>query len=133
MKKPRKSSAGNKRRQKGNGQARLRTEQNISREGSDPLSSVHKVKPRDPAAPRAPAGRKSQPDEAERKRKLWDRKQAELEARWATAQSRQTEADAARRRTMKIACSITGIVLAVLFCALAWYFAQGGIDTNTPA
>jgi hypothetical protein len=94
---------------------------------------MHEAKPREPASSRAPAGRKPQRDEEERKRKLWERKQAELEARWATVQARQAEEDSARRRTMRIAFSITGAVLAVLLCAVAWYVARGGIHINTPA
>lgn len=134
MKKPKNASARNKRRQKENGQARPRTEQNMRKEGSDRLSKVHEAKPREPASPHALVGRKPQQrHEDERKRKLWERKQAELEARWVTAQSRQTEEDIARKHTMKIAYGITGTVLAVLLCALAWYFAEGGIPINTPA
>jgi hypothetical protein len=122
MRKSKKSSAGNKRRQKENGQARPRTEQNIRKQGANPLSRAHEAKLYEPASSPPPAGRKPQRDEDERKRKLWDRKQAELEARWLTARSRQSEEDAARRRTMKIVFSITGMVLVVLSCALAWYF-----------
>jgi hypothetical protein len=123
MRKSKKSSAGNKRRQKENGQARLRTEPTIRREGSNPLSRMHEAKLYESTSPPSPSGRKPQRDEAERKRKLWERKQAELEARWLTAQSRQTEENAARKRTMKIAFSISGTVFVALLCALAWYFA----------
>ena len=123
MKKPKKSSAGNKRRHKENGQARPSTEQNIRRKDSDRLSSAHEAKPSGPASPHPPGARKPQRGEDERKRKLWERKQAELEARWRSAQSRQTEIEAARRRAMKIAYSITGTALAVLVCGAAWYFA----------
>jgi hypothetical protein len=123
MRKPKKYSAGNKRRQKENGQARLRTEQNRRKKSSDPLSRMHEAKLYEPASLPSPAGRKPQRDEDERKRKLWERKQAELEARWLSAQSRQTEEDAARKRKMKIVSSITGTALVVLLCAIAWYFA----------
>jgi hypothetical protein len=133
MKKPKKSSARNKRRQKENGQARLKAEQNIRKEGSDRLSRVHEAKPCEPASPHSPAGRKPQRDDDERKRKLWERKQAELEARWVTAQSRQTDEDTARKRTMRFAWTSTATVLAVLLCALAWYFAYGGIHIDIPA
>lgn len=132
MKKPKKSSAGNKRRQKEKGQARLRTEQNIHKGGSDRLSRVQEVKPFNPASPHSPAERKLQQDEDGRIRKLWERKQAELEARRVAAQSRQTEEDMARKRAMRIVYSITGTVLAVLLCALAWYFAQAGIHDDNP-
>jgi len=123
MKKPKKSSAGNKRRRKENGQARLKTEQNTRKEGSDRLSRMVEAKPREPGSLNSPAGRRPRQDDDERKRKLWERKQAELEARWLTAQSRQTEEHAARKRTLKIAYGITGATLAVLLCVLAWYFA----------
>jgi hypothetical protein len=126
MKKSKKFNAGKKRRQNENGQARLRTEQNMRKEGFDRLSRAHEAKPRGPSAPRPPAGRKPQRDEDELKRKLWQRKEAELEARWVTARARRTEEDSARKRAMKIAFSITGTVLAVLLCALVWYFARGG-------
>jgi hypothetical protein len=132
MNKRKKSSTGYKRRQKTNGQTRLKAEHDVRKEGSDRLSIAHEAKRNEPAS-RLPGGRRSQQDEDERKRKLWERKQAELEARWATAQSRQTEEDAARKRTMKITCSITGAVMAVLLCVLAWYFAKDGIHINTPA
>jgi hypothetical protein len=133
MTKPKKPRAGNKRHQKKNGQARPRTQQNIRKAGSNRLSRVHEAKPCEPASPHSPAGPKLQLDADERKRKLWERKQAELEARRMTAQARRAEEDSTRKRTMRIAFSITGTVLAVLLCALAWYFAQSGIHINSPA
>jgi hypothetical protein len=122
MKKPKKSSAGNKPRQKENGQARQKTGQkNIRKKHADRLSREHEAKPHEPASPHSAAGRKLQRDEDARKRKLWERKQAELEARRLAAQSRQTEEDAAHKRTMQIAYSITGAALVVLLCVLAWH------------
>jgi len=95
----------------------------MRKESSDQLSRVHGTKLYEPASAFSPASGKPQRDDDERKRKLWERKQAELEARWLSAQSRQSEENTARKRTMKIAGSVTGAVLAVVLCALAWYFA----------
>jgi hypothetical protein len=132
MRKPKKSSAGNKRCHKVNGQARPKTEHNIRKEGPDRLS-VNKANPCEPASSHFPARRKAPRDENERKRELWERKHAELEARWVAAQSRQTGEETARKRKMRLTYSITFTVLGVLLCALTWYFAQGSINITTPA
>lgn len=122
MKKPKKSSAGNKRQRNQNGQARQKAEQRIYKESSDRLSRVHETKPSEPVPSRSAAGRKPRRDEDERKRKLWERKQSELEARWVAAQARQTEENIARKRTMRVACGIAGAMVAALLCFFAWYF-----------
>ncbi len=123
MKKSKKSSAGKKRYQKGNEQARLKPEQFKPREGVDRPSRVRETKPREPATLSQPrARREPQQDEAERKRKLWDRKQTELEARRLDAQARLTKENAARKRTTRIV-SIAGTVMAALVWGLAWNFA----------
>jgi hypothetical protein len=127
MKKPNKFNSSNKRRQKGKGQARQRAQQSIHNVSTgrqpDPLS----VQSLEPIPPFPSSGRRSRRDEGEQKRQLWERKQAELEARWVLAQSRQAELDSARQRKRKIAYAATGAALAGLLCVLAWYFTQGNI------
>jgi hypothetical protein len=131
MKKPNKFNSSNKRRQKGKGQARQRAQQPIHKVSTgrqpDPLS----VQSLEPISPLPSSGRRSRRDEGEQKRQLWERKQAELEARWVLAQSRQAEKDSARQRKRKIAYTVVGTALAGLVCVLAWYFAQGNIHIGT--
>ncbi|MFC7515899.1 hypothetical protein ACFQUU_12870 [Herbaspirillum sp. GCM10030257] len=122
MKKTRKTSAGKNRRQKGNGQARLKTDNNNLSVGVDRLSTSHEAKPRDPNAPHPGTNRKPRGTD-EQKRKLWERKQAELEARRAAAEARQREEEAERRRKTRVAGSILGAVTVTLAGALTWYFA----------
>ncbi|KRB67832.1 hypothetical protein [Noviherbaspirillum sp. Root189] len=121
MKKTRKSSAGKNRRQKGNGQARLKTDNNTLPDGLDRLSTSHEAKPHDPDSPRPGSHRKPRGTD-EQKRKLWERKQAELETRRAAAEARQREEEAERRRRRRVAGSIAGAVTVTLACALTWYF-----------
>ncbi|RJF91793.1 hypothetical protein [Noviherbaspirillum saxi] len=128
MKQPNKSRAGKKRRQKGNGQARLKSEQDIFPKNLDRLSEAPEANPREPASLRSHARRKPQHDEGEQKRKLWERKQSELAARRMVAQSRRAEQESVRKRKMRIVYSITGTVVMALVCALAWYFASGAIQ-----
>lgn len=59
----------------------------------------------------------------EGKRKLWDQKQALLEARWLEAQERQKEECIAQRRKLRIAYSVTGTALTLLLCVVAWSYA----------
>jgi hypothetical protein len=59
----------------------------------------------------------------EGKRKLWDQKQALLEARWLEAQERQKEERIAQRRKLRIAYGITGTALTLLLCVVAWSYA----------
>lgn len=86
------------------------------------------ARPQSARRPRAgAAGPASRRGDEESKRRLWERKQAELEARWVAAQAKQSSEEAARRRTMKIARRVTGIgALAVLLCVLALYYTYGG-------
>ena len=123
MKKLKNPSAGNKHRRKGNGQPRPRTAQPKHKENSSLHPGVHDAKSFEPTPLHLFVGRKPQRDREERKRELWERKQAELETRWTTARSRQIEEDTARKRTIKIVWGITGTVLATLLCILVWYFA----------
>jgi hypothetical protein len=123
MKKNRKSSAGKNHRQKGGGQARLKSDNNNLPDGRDRLSKSHEAKPRDPAPLRSGATGKPARGTDDQKRKLWDRKQAELEARRAAAESRRREAEAERRRSMRMAGGITGVIALTLAGALTWYFA----------
>lgn len=58
----------------------------------------------------------------EGKRKLWDQKQALLEARWLKAQERQKEERIAHRHKLRIAYSATGTALILLVCAIAWNY-----------
>jgi hypothetical protein len=106
MKKPNKFNSSNKRRRKGKGQARLRAQQHIYKDGAGRQSGIRGAKSFESISPLPSLGRKSQRDEDEQKRQLWERKQAELEARWVIAQSRQTEQDTARNRTRKIAYTV---------------------------
>jgi hypothetical protein len=133
MKKRKKTNTGNKRRQKVGGQARLPAEKRMRGEGADRQSRMQEAKPGEQASLHPTAGRKQGRDESERKQKQWERKQAELEARWSAAQFRQKEEDTARKRRMRTASCIAGTVLAVLLCALAWYFAEDHIRIDIPA
>lgn len=72
-------------------------------------SSRQRTSPRQPAQ-----------SEYDRKRKLWDRKQAELEARWVAAKARETSEASARRRTRNIAGGVGGAVLLMALGALAY-------------
>ena len=122
MKKSRKSSAGKNQRQKGSGQARLKSDNNLP-DGLDRLSKSHEAKPRDPAPPHSGAKRKPPRGTDEQKRKLWERKQAELEARRVAAESRQREQNAESRRTMRMVGGVAGVIALTLAGALTWYFA----------
>jgi hypothetical protein len=134
MKKRKKTNTGNKRRQKVGGQARLPAEKSMRREGADRQSRMQEANPDEQASLHPTAGPKQGRDESERKKqKQWERKQAELEARWSAAQSRQKEEDTARKRRMRTASRIAGTVLAVILCALAWYFAEDHIRIDIPA
>lgn len=129
MKKQKKSSGAKGRRQQGNvqvgqvGQVRRKAEQAAVREGAGPSGKVHESHPREKTAQHPQARRKPRQADDEQKRKLWDRKQAELAARRAAAESRRLEEDNARKRKAKIAWSATGMSMAALAGALAWYFA----------
>lgn len=112
MKKINKSNSSHKRRKNGKGQARLRAQSLLQQDGvGRQLDSQHLY-----------TKRAALPDEAEQKRQVWQRKQAELEARWVSAQSRQAEQYAVRRRKMKLAYTITGVILAALLLILVWQF-----------
>jgi hypothetical protein len=114
MKKLKKPSAGGKRRPSGNGPARPATARNMRRKVADHSSVRQEGKP----AQAAPAS--SARSREEGKRKLWERKQAELEARWLDAQTRQNAENAARKRKMTtIGYGMTGVVVAA--GVLAWW------------
>lgn len=115
MKKPKKSSPAGKRRQSGNSPARPGTAGNIRRKAAGHSSPRPDVN----SAQSAGALPGSSRNREEGKRKLWERKQAELEARWLSAQTRRNAEDAARRRKMKIGYGMVGAVLAA--SALAWW------------
>jgi hypothetical protein len=121
MKVTKKSSAGNRRRRKGNGQVRPPAQQQAKKEGFEGLVGASRRKPYEPIQPSFPPGLKTHPDGQERLRKLWEHKQGELETRWATAQAHQAAQDTRRKRRIKIGCSIAGAVLIVLLCTVAWF------------
>ena len=121
MKVTKKSSAGNRRRRNSNGQVRPKVQQQTQMKSSGCLSEESRGKPSVPTQPPFPGGLKTQPDEQERLRKLWEHKQGELETRWATAQAHQAGQDNRRKRAIKIGCSIAGVVLVVLLCTIAWF------------
>lgn len=120
--KKQKKSGGKGRRQQGNGQQHRKADQPAVREGSGASERVHESRPRETAAPHPQARRKPRQGDEEQKRKLWDRKQAELAARRASAEARRLEEDNARKRKAKtIAWSAAGVSLAALAGTLAWY------------
>lgn len=123
MKKSHKLNPAKRGRQKPR-KTRLRTGQPAhQQELSQPIGSV-KTKAVAATASQAPVRRpQGDPLRDEGKRKLWDQKQEQLEARWLEAQERQKEEHIAQRRTWRIAYSITGIALILLLCAYAWNFA----------
>jgi hypothetical protein len=131
MKKPNKFNSSYKRRQKGKGQARQRAQQTIHQDSASRQAGIDGVQSFDLISPLSSSGRRSRRDDGEPKRQLWERKQAELEARWVLAQSRQAEQDSARQRKRKIAYTVIGTALAGLVCVLAWYFAQRNIHIST--
>ena len=131
MKKPNKFHSSNKRRQKGKGQVRQRAQQLIHQDSTGGQSEPLTVQSLEPISPLSSSGRRSRRDDGEQKRQLWERKQAELEARWMLAQSRQAEQDSARHRKRKIAYAVTGMALAGLLCVLAWYFVKGNSHIGT--
>jgi hypothetical protein len=59
----------------------------------------------------------------EGKRKLWDQKQALLEARWLEAQERQKEERIMQKRKLRIAYSVAGTALILLLCLVALKYA----------
>jgi len=122
MKKPNKFNSSNKRRQKGKGQVRQRAQQPIHKNSASRQAEIHGVQSLELISPLPSSGRRSRRDDGEQKRQLWERKQAELEARWVRAQSLQAEQDRARERKRKMAYTVTGIAVAALLCILAWYF-----------
>jgi hypothetical protein len=122
MKRPRKSRARNKGRQNENRQARPNADQQPRKEVSGQLVGTSQAKLGEPTSSRSQTGRKTPGAHEEQNRKLWERKQAELEARWVTAQSRQASENAVRKRTIKRVCSIAGAISAVFLVILAWYF-----------
>lgn len=115
MTKQKKANGGKNRRQQGNGQAHRKTEQKTAREGAGQIGKAGGTAPQ--------ARRKPRQADDEQKRKLWDRKQAELATRRAAAESRRMEEDNARKRTAKMVWSATGMSMVVLAGTLAWYFA----------
>jgi hypothetical protein len=75
-------------------------------------------------ASQAPVQRtQGDPLKDEGKRKLWDQKQAMLEARWLEAQERQKEERIVHRRKLRIAYSVTGIASILLLGVIAWNYA----------
>lgn len=130
MKNSKKVTSKNRRRQKGQGQSRAKSQPQVNRGGLDETVGIHRAQPCEPTPPSS-IGRKSEPEEVERIRKLWEGKQAELEGRWAIAQSRQTAQNTARRQKLKIAYIVTGAVLSALLCIVAWYFADTSIYGST--
>lgn len=94
-------------------------------------SETRNVQSMEPISPLSSSGRRSRRDDGEQKRQLWERKQAELEARWVLAQSRQAEQDSARQRKRKIAYAVTGMALVGLLCVLAWFFVKGNSHIGT--
>jgi hypothetical protein len=131
MKKPNKFNSSYKRRQKGKGQARQRAQQTIHQDSGSRQAGIDGVQSFDLISPLSSSRRRSWRDDGEPKRQLWERKQAELEARWVLAQSRQAEQDSARQRKRKIAYTVIGAALAGLVCIVAWYFAQRNIHIST--
>jgi len=131
MKKSNKFHSSNKRHRKGKGQARQRVQQPVQKDSTGRHSEIRNVQSFDLISPLSSSGRQSWRDDGEQKRQVWERKQAELEARWVLAQSRQAEQDNARHRKRKIAYTVTGMALAGLLCVLAWYFTQGNIHIDT--
>jgi hypothetical protein len=115
MKKPNKSNAGTKRRQAITSPARPGTARNKRSKAAGQAAVRQQGKSSLAAAAPTPSAHSRD----EGKRKLWERKQAELEARWLSAQTRQNAEDAARRRKMKVAYGMTGAVLAA--GVLAWW------------
>lgn len=123
MKKPNKSNPAKKGRQK-HKKTHLRTGQPARQK-----SLVRPIRPVEAmafaaAARQAPVPRsQGDPLKDEGKRKLWDQKQALLEARWLEAQDRQKEERFAQRRKLRIAYSVTGTALTLLLCVAAWSYA----------
>ena len=131
MKKPNKFHSSNQRRQKGKGQARQRAQQPLHKVSTSGQPEPLRVPSLEPISSLPSFGRRSRRDDGEQKRQLWERKQAELEARWVLAQSRQAEQDSARQRKRKIAYTVTGTALVGLLCVLAWYFVRGNSHIGT--
>lgn len=122
MKKQKKSGGNKGRRQQGNPQVQRKTSQQAEREGSASPDKLQASLSREKTAQHPQARRTPRRADDEQKRKLWDRKQEELAARRAAAETRRAEEENARRRKAKIVWSSTGIGMAALAGALAWYF-----------
>ncbi|MEC4717795.1 hypothetical protein RY831_01410 [Noviherbaspirillum sp. CPCC 100848] len=124
MKKQKKSSGGKGRRPQGNAPLPRKAGQEAVRKTAGPSGKAHEPHPREKSPQHPQARRKPHRADDEQKRKLWDRKQAELAARRAAAETRRLEEDHARRRKARnIAWSASGVSVAALAGALAWYFA----------
>lgn len=122
MKKPKKPGTGKKRLQKRNRQGQLHKAPGTSPASPIAWSQGEKTGPNgQPGAQHRIRSRSHRVDE-DGKRKLWDRKQAELETRWQLAQTRRAEEYATHKRKMRIVYTATGIVMIVLALALTWYF-----------
>lgn len=122
--KKQKKSGGKSRRQQANGQLPRKAGKEAAREGAGPSGKIHESHPREKVPQHPQAKRKPHRADDEQKRKLWDRKQAELAARRAAAETRRLEEDHARRRKARnIAWGASGLSIAALAGALAWYLA----------
>jgi hypothetical protein len=125
MTKPAKSSRRNRRNRKQPTQSSSKTGRQTLEKARDTKSTA--------ARPGAVGARNRQHGDNERIRTLWERKQAQLEARWLAAQARQTSEEMARRRNAKILRGATGIAaLAILLCALVLYYAYGAHIPGLP-
>ena len=123
MKKPNKFNPAKKGRQK-HKKTHLRAGQPARQQRlAQPIGSVE-AKAFAATGSRAPVLRlQGDPLKDEGKRKLWDQKQALLEARWLKAQERQKEERITQRRKLRIAYSVTGTALTLLLCLVAWNYA----------
>lgn len=123
MKKPAKSSHRNKRNRRQPTHSSPRSGHPAQENGRNPGSSGAR-----PAAAAAAAATTLH-DDYEGKRRLWERKQAELEARWVAAQDRQSKEELARRRAARAWWRGAGIAaIAILLCVLALFYSQGGLQ-----
>jgi hypothetical protein len=123
MKKPNKFNPAKKGRQK-HKKTHLRTGQPARQQRlAQPIGLVE-AKTFAVTVPQAPVVRpQGDPLKDEGKRKLWDQKQALLEARWLEAQERQKEERIAQRRKLRISYGVTGTALTLLLCVIAWNYA----------
>lgn len=123
MKKPNKFNPAKKGRQK-HKKTSLRTGQRTRQQALVQPIGTAEAKAFAAAASQAPVRRpQGDPLKDEGKRKLWDQKQALLEARWLEAQERQKAERLAQRRKLRIAYSITGTALILLLGVIAWNYA----------